>query len=231
MGSRSCRSAQTSRLRLSPVPNLPLIAHHIVWTGYGGWLPNDPRGSFSREIGSEKISQLGNPHYGRRRKQPTRQIVNEFQSEARQVLKYPLLKFTQQQFEIIADGFSDAIRMHSYTCYACAILPNHVHLLIRKHRHKAEQMIEILQEASRLRISRARIADPDHPIWTVGGWKAFLHHPDAIRRVIRYIENNPAKERLPMQHWDFVQPYDGWPLHPGHNPNTPYAKRLREQRD
>ena len=147
------------------------------------------------------------------------------------MLKHPLLKFSPEQFSIIADGFADAIKQHSYTCYACAILPNHVHLLIRKHRHQAEQMIEVLQATSRLRINRARITDPDHPIWTVGGWKAFLHHPDAIRRVIRYVEINPVKERLPMQSWDFMQPYDGWPLHPEHNPNTPYAKRLREQRN
>jgi hypothetical protein len=33
---------------------------------------------------------------------------------------------------------------------------------------------------------------------------------------------------LPVQQWMFVKPYDGWPLHPGHNPNSPYAKRLRE---
>ena len=167
------------------MPNLPLIAHHIIWTGYGCWLPNDPRGSFSQKVGSEKIAELGTSHYGRRRTQPARRVVGEFYAEARQVLKHPLLKFSPKQFEIIASGLADAIQQHSYTCYACAILPNHVHLLIRKHRHRAEQMIEILQEASRLRISRARITDPDHPIWTVGGWKAFLHHPDAIRRVIR----------------------------------------------
>ena len=30
-----------------------------------------------------------------------------------------------------------------------------------------------------------------------------------------------------MQHWDFVKPYDQWPLHEGHNPDSPYAKGLR----
>jgi hypothetical protein len=33
---------------------------------------------------------------------------------------------------------------------------------------------------------------------------------------------------LPAQKWPFVNPYDGWPLHPGHSPNSPYAKRLRD---
>jgi len=24
-----------------------IIAHHLIWTAYGFWLPNDPRGSSS----------------------------------------------------------------------------------------------------------------------------------------------------------------------------------------
>ena len=59
------------------------------------------------------------------------------------------------------------------------------------------------------------------------GWKVYLDHPDAIRRAIQYVDENPVKWRLPRQRWPFVVEYDGWPLHPGHNPNSPYAKRLR----
>jgi hypothetical protein len=101
-----------------------------------------------------------------------------------------------------------------------------VHILIRKHKHKEEEMIEILQHQRRLRLSTLGIRAPNHPVWTQGGWKGFLDHPDKIRRTIRYIDNNPIKEGLARQHRPFVTPYDGWPLHAGHNPNSPYAKRL-----
>ena len=30
------------------------------------------------------------------------------------------------------------MRERNYTCYGCAIMPDHVHLLIRKHRDQAE---------------------------------------------------------------------------------------------
>jgi hypothetical protein len=56
----------------------------------------------------------------------------------------------------------------------------------------------------------------------------FLDHPDDVRRVLGYIERNPIKIGLPTQGWPFVIPYDNWPLHPGHSPDSPYAKRLRE---
>jgi hypothetical protein len=56
----------------------------------------------------------------------------------------------------------------------------------------------------------------------------FLDHPDEVRRTIGYVERNPIKIGLPAQRWGFVRAYDDWPLHPGHSPNSPYAKRLRE---
>jgi hypothetical protein len=90
-------------------------------------------------------------------------------------------------------------------------------------------MIENLQRHSRLRLSERGFRPPDHPTWTAGtGRHVFLDHPDEVRRTIGYIEKNPLPLGLPVQRWPFVTAYDGWPLHPGHSPNSPYARRLRE---
>ena len=104
-------------------------------------------------------------------------------------------------------------------------------MLIRKHRDKAEQMIENVQESVRLRLRSLGLRSSDHPVWGGPGWslqKIFLDHPDDIRRTIRYVRDNPIKLRRPAQEWGFVTEYDGWPLHEGHDPNSPYARRLRE---
>ncbi len=69
---------------------------------------------------------------------------------------------------------------------------------------------------------------PNRPItlvWGGPGWNVFQDNPDDIRRTITYIEENPTAMRKPRQQWTFVTEYDGWPLHEGHNPNSPYAKR------
>ena len=76
-------------------------------------------------------------------------------------------------------------------------MPDHVHLLIRKHRDLAEAMIEKLQTLSRKRLESLRPAG--HPLWTRGGWKVFLDQPDAIWRTIHYIEQNPLKQHLTAQ--------------------------------
>lgn len=209
------------------MPRPIVIAHHLIWTAYGWWLPNDPRGSTSRAVACDVIAELGELHFGRRKVQPPAYIMKDFHDRAREVLKYPLLKLSPEETLAVAEGFSIAITEHRYTCYACAIMPDHVHILIRKHKHQAEEMIEHLQTASRLRLSTLGLRTPDHPVWASSGWKGFLDHPDEVRRTIRYIEDNPRKWRLPEQHWPFVKEYDGWPLHPGHCPNSPYARRLR----
>ncbi len=44
------------------------FAHHLIWTAYGWWLPNDSRGSMSRFIASDPIAELGELHHGRKRR-------------------------------------------------------------------------------------------------------------------------------------------------------------------
>jgi REP element-mobilizing transposase RayT len=184
----------------------------------------------SRFISCDVLKELGELHYGRKRVQPASQSIRAFYDSAGDRLKFPLLTFGAAEVRAIADAFHDVIKECRYTCYACVIMPDHVHLLIRKHRDFAEEMIFNLQEASRLRLRTLGLRDVDHPVWGGCGWKVFLDHPDDIRRTVNYIDDNPLKMRLPRQTYDFVTPYDGWPLHPGHDPNSPYAKRLRGNR-
>lgn len=204
-----------------------VIAHHLVMTAYGWWLPNDPRGGTSERVASVSLEGLGEHHVGRRKEQPPSKGIRRFYREAEDVLNHTLLEFGFADIEIVAEGFADAVAEHRYTCYACAILPDHVHLLIRKHRDSAEQMIEGLQRASRSLLVRRGRRAPEHPVWATGGWKGFLDRPEGVRRTIRYIQDNPVKMRRGRQEWGFVTEYDGWPLHPGHSPNSPYARRLR----
>lgn len=209
------------------MPRPIVIAHHLIWTAYGWWLPNDPRGSGSTSISNDLIAELGQVHFGRKRVQPSGQVVRAFYEKAAKVLQHPLLTFDEAARRVIGEAFGEVIANERYTCYACAIMPDHVHILIRKHKHQAEQMIEGLKELSRKRLAEKGFREGDHPTW-VGGlvWKVFLKHPDEVRRTIGYIERNPLPLKLPIQSWAFVKPYDGWPLHPGHSPNSPYARGL-----
>ena len=209
------------------MPRPLVIAYHLVWTAYGFWLPNDPRGSMSRVIRNDVVADLGALHYGRKLLQPAGRDIRALYASAREVLEYPIVEFTTEQIRCIADAFGQVIQACRYTCYACAILPDHAHVLIRKHRDPYERMIANLQRESHLLLRDRGYRDMQHPVWGGPGCGVFLDSPDDIRRTIQYVSDNPIKLRMPAQHWGFVKEYDGWPLHPGHDPNSPYARRLR----
>lgn len=190
-----------------------VIGYHVVWTAYGWWLPNDPRGSMSRTINRDVLKELRELHYGRKRVQPASRVIREFYDKAQSRLHYQPLYFTDDEIEAIARSFSEVFSSERYTCYARAIMPDHVHLLIRKRRDLAEKMIENLQLASCQAIRALGTRDKFHPIWGGCGWKVFLDSVDDIRRTVKYIEDNPTKARLPPQSWEFVTFYDNWPFH------------------
>jgi REP element-mobilizing transposase RayT len=190
-----------------------VLGYHLVWTAYGWWLPNDPRGSTSRSIASDVIAELGDLHHGRKKVQPASREIRHFYERAEEVLKFPLLRFSRAECAAIGAGFRRVISDCRYTCYACAIMADHVHLLIRKHRDLAEHMIENLQRGSCKAVINLGERRSDHPVWGGPGWKVFLDSEEDIRRTVRYVEENPIKARRPAQSWDFVTPYDGWPFH------------------
>ena len=70
-----------------------VIAHHLIWVAYGWWLGNDPRGSTSKWIRSDLLSELGGLHYGRKRIQPKSIVIREFYEDAVARLNFPLLTF------------------------------------------------------------------------------------------------------------------------------------------
>ena len=59
-----------------------VIAYHLIWTAYGQWLPNDPRGSGSDQITSNLIAELGALHLGRKQVQPCGQVIRDFYDKA-----------------------------------------------------------------------------------------------------------------------------------------------------
>jgi REP element-mobilizing transposase RayT len=194
----------------SAIMQPPVAAYHLIWTIYGYWLPNDPRGSSSRVIRSDVIGELGQLHYGRKKIQPASKDLRAFFLRARAVLKHPVVEFNDAEIEVLAEDFAAVIRTHRYTCYASAIMPDHIHLLIRKHRHIGEEMIVNFQASSQLKFVKLQLRPGDHPVWGGPGWKVYLDTEDEIRRTIKYIEDNPIQARRLRQLWPFVQAYDGW---------------------
>src|SRR5437764_1201361 len=168
-----------------------VAGYHLIWTVYGCWLPNDPRGSTSIEVRVEPIRPLGDLHYGRKTIQPSSSELRAFFEKAHDVLTHPVLPFDDDSIALVGKTIGEHIVEHRYTCYACAVMPDHVHLLIRRHRDKAEHMIEVLQERTRSTLIDAGRRLPTHPVWTKGsGWKGFINTREQFKHTVAYIRRN-----------------------------------------
>jgi REP element-mobilizing transposase RayT len=192
-----------------------IIGHHLIWTLYGHWLPNDLRGSGSTEFYDEKFVPLGPIHHGRKpnRLQPNRAELKNFYQQAEPLLNFAVFWIDAAKRQAIADAFVEVITARNYTVWACAILKNHAHMVIRRHRDDALTMWQTIAEAARQKLCSFADVGTEHPVWSTRPYKVFLKTPDEVRGRIQYVEQNPGKEGLPPQRYAFVQPYDNWPFH------------------
>lgn len=111
----------------------------------------------------------------------------------------------------LGEAFAEVIQRERYTVRACAVLSNHAHLCIRRHRDDGRTMWKKLAAESQRRLRLFADVPENHPVWSDRPYVVFLYVPDEVHGRVRYIEGNPAKESLSPQRLPFVASYDGWP--------------------
>ena len=167
-----------------------VIGHHLILHGYGHWLPNDPRGSGSTEIHQEKLADLGPVHFGRKKRQPARADLREFRRASEPLLDFSLLWFDDAKRQALAESISEVVSTRGYTVWACAVMRNHVHLCVRRHRDDAKTIWDKFAGHTSAGLRLFADVAAKHPVWSQRPYKVFLYTPDDVRRVVAYIENN-----------------------------------------
>lgn len=197
-----------------------VLASHLIFSAYGFWLPNEERGSWSERVRSYELFLAGGPatKVGTHRSVAAKPYDRERKRRLQNVLRYPPVRFDGLQARAIGRGFAEQTRTPGYRVLACAVLSDHAHLVVGRHHYKAEQVANLLKGAASLQLVAEGLhpmhahhaADLDLPsMWASGLWKVFLNDDAAIRRAIRYVENNPLKAGLRRQRWKFVTSWDG----------------------
>lgn len=197
---------------------MAVLAYHIVFSAYGHWLPNDPRGSGSTYVGSKDLLRFGRATHleDRSRSVASRPHDHQLRKVAKNALKRPEVLLTGLQARAIGRGFADYVDRHGLTVWACSILPAHVHIVVARFRLEAEPLVQQLKSAATRRLLKeelhpfqqeAAAADETPTCWAERLWKVYLDNEAAILREIRYVEENPEKEGKPRQKWSFILPY------------------------
>src|SRR5437660_86053 len=117
-----------------------VLAYHVIYCAYGFWLPNDPRGSRSTEVRATNLQPFG-PATPTDATASVAAVQHDVTVRrcAKEALKYPEVVFDGHQAHSVGLGFGAAVQKSGYVIHACAILPSHGHLVIRRHRYSIEQ--------------------------------------------------------------------------------------------
>jgi REP element-mobilizing transposase RayT len=177
-----------------------IVAYHAIFTTYGTWLPNDPRGSYSKKIYNEQLQLLGNIKYGRQNPQPAHKELLKFWTAAVPRLSRPPILFNENYRLIVAYAFGKVVKRLDLKIPACAIMSNHVHILILRTKYKIEYLVNQLKGAATRDLKMKKTP------WTRGCWKVFINDNEAVSAAIKYIRYNPTSAGLALQKWDFISP-------------------------
>jgi REP element-mobilizing transposase RayT len=197
-----------------------LLGVHLCWGAYGFWLPNDPRGSGSDHVWAGHLQPFGEATTVEDRSRSKARVPHDraHRLAAKRALKYPAVLFTGVQARAIGTGFGELVRQIGLAVWACAILPDHVHLVVGPYSQPPDVLAARFKMAGTGRLKReglhpfGHLADSSGHVpkcWQRGEWKVYLFDDTAVRREIRYVEDNPLKEGKPRQRWPFVVPYVG----------------------
>jgi REP element-mobilizing transposase RayT len=191
-----------------------MLASHVIFGAYGFWLPNDPRGSWSDFLGAWSLFRNGGlaTKTNETRSLACRSHDHHHRLEAKLLLKRPPVRFSGVQARAVGYGFAEYAWRSGACILACAILPDHVHLVLRSHRLSPKKLVIQLKGAATQELGRQRLhpfgSGPGVPkCFARGEWAVYLDSEEDVWRAVRYAEENPVKEGLRRQRWSFVTPF------------------------
>ena len=131
-----------------------VIGFHVIFSTYGFWLPNDPRGSWSDFVGAWELVRFGKAT----KVSTTRSVARvkhdrRLRDEAKAALEYPPVQFTGRQALAVGQGFALAAKEGGYPVRACAILPEHVHVVLGIHARSIGRIVGHLKARATQRLA------------------------------------------------------------------------------
>ncbi|GAG43474.1 unnamed protein product, partial [marine sediment metagenome] len=146
-----------------------ILAYHAIFTTYGTWLPNDPRGSYSKEIYNQELALLGDIRYGRQNPQPDKERLRRFWTAAEPKLSRRPFFLDSATRPLVARAFGEVARRLGLVVRACAILNDHVHVVVMRSGHRIEYLVGQLKATATRALAQAPTP------WARGCWKVFLN--------------------------------------------------------
>jgi REP element-mobilizing transposase RayT len=175
-----------------------VITYHAIFTTYGTWLPNDPRGSYSKKIYNDQLQVLGRIKHGRQYPAPHKNALLKFWTAATPALTRQPFFIDESTRFIIAGAFRAVVQRLDIRVRACAIMNDHIHVLVLRSKYRIEYIINQLKGAATQALGLKRTP------WTRSFWRVFISDAESLAAAADYICANPTSAGLAAQSWNFV---------------------------
>ena len=194
--------------------------YHAIFSAYGYWLPNDPRGSWSDFVHSYELFRYGGAATTVDCRRSYAHDPHDAQARRamKEHLKYPPARFDDLQRISIANGVARACLESAIILHACAIGFDHIHIVSARHHEKS---IEDIVKQFKSFATKQMNADGTNPMsryrtksgspptsWSEGLWSVFINHETRLQSAIEYVTRHPTKEGLAPQPWSFLTPIE-----------------------
>jgi REP element-mobilizing transposase RayT len=114
---------------------------------------------------------------------------------------------------IASKAFAEIVATTTIPVHACAIMRNHVHIVVGRHDIPYERMANRLKGRSSqlIRTHRGLTVAENRgdriPVWTQGYWVKYIDALGQMECVIEYVNQNPIDDGLGIQKWSFVEDF------------------------
>ena len=152
-----------------------VLGYHFIFSAYGFWLPNDPRGSWSDTIRVYELLQFG-PATKINATESVAHAPHDraLRLKAKQALRYDPVHFTGIQARAIARGL------------------------------KAKATMRLNAEGLHPLADHPRADGTLPSSWARNYWCPFIDSVEYLTQAISYVENNPVRCGLKAQAWNCV---------------------------
>jgi REP element-mobilizing transposase RayT len=189
--------------------------YHAIFTAYGFWLPNDPRGSWSDFVGAWELYKFGGPATLTKERRSLARDSHDaaFRRGMKTHLKRPPVRFDDAMRAAVVRGFAWACGEAGVIVRAGCVGWDHVHVVVERHRVKSiEQVVGLLKGRATQQLRGEGlwngVNEKGVPLtpWAYGCWKVFINDEAHLRAAVEYVGRHPSKEGLIEAPWTFVHP-------------------------
>lgn len=182
-----------------------ICGFHVTISCYGHWLPNDPRGSGSRFVGSEELFHRGGPATKTNSRVSVAHEPHDVESRLRtkERLKYPPVLLTPAQIETVKNVIHLAgtpALLPETPLITCAVALDHTHILFGPTPIDIDEVVMQIKEETVKALLEKGIhprseshPEPRHAptsVWSRGCWKVFIDTPEHLEKTKHYIERH-----------------------------------------